>query len=282
MTGPSRRFGGHGPNEPRLHRLRPRRASLARSLPGVRRVEHAVRGGARPRHHPDAAGDRPRGGAGRVGGRRGGRGSAPGDGHRRARPRAGRRHRSRLGGAPRRAARDRQIDADQHGARQPRGGWPPDAVRLGRRVHGAGAPACPAAGRECACGARARRDRPRTGARRARARASGGVRDRFGPDARRAGALEHARLGRAGARGCRAHRGGGQAARHRGGARRARHQGRDARRPASPRAPRRLRPAVRGRARAALSHRSRDQEPLRIHERGGRLRDAPGRPRRGP
>ena len=64
-------------------------------------------------------------------------------------------------------------------------------------------------------------------------------------------------------------------------ARRPRHEGGRARRPARARAPRRLRAAVRGRARAHLPHAARAEEPLRLDERGGRLRDAPGRPRRG-
>ena len=54
-----------------------------------------------------------------------------------------------------------------------------------------------------------------------------------------------------------------------------------ARRPARARAPRRLRAAVRGRARAHLPHRARDQEPLRLDQRGRRVRDARPRPGRG-
>ena len=44
--------------------------------------------------------------------------------------------------------------------------------------------------------------------------------------------------------------------------------------PARARAPRRLRAAVRGRARAHLPHAARAEEPLRLDQRGGRLRDA--------
>ncbi len=51
--------------------------------------------------------------------------------------------------------------------------------------------------------------------------------------------------------------------------------------PARARAPRRLRAAVRGRARAHLPHAARAEEPLRLHERRRRLRDARRRPRRG-
>ena len=75
-----------------------------------------------------------RAGAGRAGGCQRARDPAAGDRHRRARPGARRGHRSRLGGADRRRAGDRQVDADQHGARQPRGRRPPDALRLGGGV----------------------------------------------------------------------------------------------------------------------------------------------------
>ena len=84
-------------------------------------------------------------------------------------------------------------------------------------------------------------------------------------------------LGRPGARGRRRDHAGRQAAADRGAARRPRHQGGVAGRPAGARAPRRLRAAVRGRARADLPDGARDQEPLRLHQRGGRVRDA--RPR---
>ena len=63
--------------------------------------------------------------------------------------------------------------------------------------------------------------------------------------------------------------------------RRPRDQGRRARRPARARAPRRLRAAVRGRARAPLPRAARAEEPLRLDQRGGPVRDAPGRPGRG-
>ena len=52
-------------------------------------------------------------------------------------------------------------------------------------------------------------------------------------------------------------------------------------RPARARAPRRLRPAVRGRARAHLPHAARPQEPLRLDQRRRRLRDARRRAGRG-
>ena len=56
-----------------------------------------------------------------------------GDG-RRARPRPRRRPRPRLARAARRLARDRQVDADLDGARQPRRRRPPHALRLRRGV----------------------------------------------------------------------------------------------------------------------------------------------------
>ncbi len=60
-----------------------------------------------------------------------------------------------------------------------------------------------------------------------------------------------------------------------------RHQGGRARRSARAGAPGGLRFAVRGRARAPLPRAARAEEPLRLHQRGGPVRDAPGRPRRG-
>ena len=95
-----------------------------------------------------------------------------------------------------------------------------------------------------------------------------------------AGAERGARHGRPGARG-----GGRGHARRQGErdgrvARRARDEGGLARGPARARAPRRLRPAVRGRARADLPHGARAQEPLRVHLRRRRVRDARRRPRR--
>ena len=68
----------------------------------------------------------------------------------------------------------------------------------------------------------------------------------------------------------------------RGAAGRPRDQGRRARRPARARAPGRLRAAVRRRARADLPHGPRDQEPVRLDQRGRRVRDARRRPGRGP
>ena len=269
--------------QPRLHRLRPRGAPLARPLPGcgewntlVEEVRDRV--AVRAQRATDAGPA-----AGRAGGRRGGRGPAPADRHRRARPRARRRHRARVGGAARRAARDRQVDADQHGARQPRGRRPPHALRLGRGVDGAGAAARPAARRAARsrCAALAETDLERVLAMLERERPEACVIDSVQTlDARELSSTPGsvAQVREVAARIV----GGRQAAAHRRAPRRARHQGRHARRAARPRAPRRLRAAVRGRARAPLPHRARDQEPLRIHQRGGRLRDAPGGPRRGP
>ena len=81
-------------------------------------------------------------------------------------------------------------------------------------------------------------------------------------------------------------RGGGAApARLEGGRRRdvprrPRDEGRLGRRPARARAPRRLRPAVRGRPLPRPPHPARGQEPLRLDERARRLRDDRRRPRR--
>ena len=119
------------------------------------------------------------------------------------------------------------------------------------------------------------------GARDARGRAARGLRHRLGADAARRRAHRRARLGRPGARGRRRDHARRQGARHRGAARRARDEGGRARRAARARAPRRLRAAVRGRARAHLPHAARAEEPLRLDERGRRVRDALGRAGRG-
>ena len=76
-----------------------------------------------------------------------------------------------------------------------------------------------------------------------------------------------------GARGRRPHHAGGQGAGHRHAAGRPRDQGGLAGGAARAGAPGRLRALVRGRARAHLPHAARAQEPLRLHQRGGRLRD---------
>ena len=136
-------------------------------------VEEAVRRGGSARGRSPARGrGRPRRASGRVeapdaaaGGRRG-PGRAHVHGHRRARPRARRRPRAGLAGAARRLAGDRQVDAHEHGARPPRGGRAPHALRQRRGVRRAGPPARRAARRRRR-GARrcdvpiARRDRPR-------------------------------------------------------------------------------------------------------------------------
>ena len=62
---------------------------------------------------------------------------------------------------------------------------------------------------------------------------------------------------------------------------RTRHQGGRARRAARPRAPRRHRALLRGRRRARVARAARGEEPLRLDERGGRVRDGGGRARRG-
>ena len=130
-----------------------------------------------------------------------------------------------------------------------------------------------------ALGADARRALAGVGAGGAGVRAPGRLRDRLGPDAGDPGR-------RAGQRGRRP-RGDLGAARDREAARRhpdpdrPRDQGGLAGGAARPRAPGRLRPALRGRAGADLPHPARAQEPLRRNQRGRRLRDAAGRPRRG-
>ena len=114
------------------------------------------------------------------------------------------------------------------------------------------------------------------------AEAPAGVRDRLGADAAlppscRARPARSGRCARSPARIMELAKARG----HRGDPRRARDQGRRAGRPARARAPRRLRAAVRGRARAPLPRAARAEEPLRLDQRGGPVRDAPGRPGRG-
>ncbi len=103
----------------------PRVADLVGALRRLRRVEHAGRGAARPsrprppgrrRRSPGDRRGKPIAAARRLG--PGGRPPAHRD--RRARPGARRRPRARVAGPARRLARDRQVDADRDGARQPR------------------------------------------------------------------------------------------------------------------------------------------------------------------
>ena len=194
---------------------------------------------------------------------------------RRARLGARRRGRARLAGADRRRARDRQVDAHDDGGREPLRGRAAHAVRVGRGVRGPDSPACAAARRRRgARGARDRRDRPRRRARHARAGAAQGVRDRLRADA----ALVAAELGaRARSRRC------------------ARRPRRSARSPSGSRprccssatSPRRARspvPACSSTSSTAccssrvsatdVPDRPRDQEPVRLHQRGRRVRDA--------
>ena len=126
-----------------------------------------------------------------------------------------------------------------------------------------------------------RADRRRDGsgrrARHAGAGAAGRVRGRFRAGPVRPGTDRRARLRLAGARGRRPADAPRQGARHRHAARRPRDQGGLARRPARARAPGGLRALVRGRARAHLPHAARAEEPLRLDQRGRRVRDARAR-----
>ena len=176
-----------------------------------------------------------------------GRVGAPLHRHRRARPGAGRRAGPRLGHAPRRGARHRQVHppAPDGGGAGPGGIHRP--LRVGRGVRTPGE----APGRAARCAARpvvvrlrhvaARPDRPpRPGAAR-------GVRGRLDP----VGARPHAQLRagqrRTGARVGPPARAGVQGARRRHGARGSRHEGRGAGRAPPARAPRRHGAVVRGR-----------------------------------
>ena len=167
--------------------------ALARPVPGLRGVEHARGGGARPR-----AGGGPR--------RRRAAGAAPARAvkpvplSQRRRPSAtcacttgiGELDRVLggglvpgslvlLGGSPGIGKSTLTVD----GARQPAGRRAAHALRLRRGVRGADPPARRAAARRRARGPDARRDRPRHRARDARRRAARGLRDRLGADAAR-------------------------------------------------------------------------------------------------
>ena len=126
------------------------------------------------------------------------------------------------------------------------------------------------------CGAQragGRGDVARGRARDARVRATGRLRHRLHPDPERRGDDRRAGFGRSGARGRERDPRGGQADRLRGRARGPRDQGGRGRRAARARAPRRLRPAVRGRTRAQLPDPAGAEEPLRGDQRGRRVRD---------
>ena len=206
------------------------------------------------------------------------RGRADPDRRPRARPRARRRPRPRQPRPRLRRPRDRQVHAPAHG--------PPGHVqgaeggaRHRRGVLGAGeAPRRPARRRRRR--PHPRRDEPGRGLRDARARAARGLRRRLRPDALRARARLGARLRGAGARGGRALPARGQGAGHRDVPRRPRDEGGLRRRPARARAPRRLRPPLRGRPLPLAPDPARGEEPLRLDERAGRLRDDLGRARR--
>ena len=234
-----------------------------------------------------------RGRARRRGGGRGGRagaavggrhapGPAAADRHRRVRPRARRRDRPGLARAARRLAGHRQVDADEHGARQPRRRRAADALRLGRGVAGADQAA-----------RRAPRRRARSTCRCSPRPTSRRCWRRWRPSGPRSCVIDSVQTlhaseltGAPGSVGqvrevasrimqvAKAHA-------IAVAARRPRDEGGLAGRPARARAPRRLRPAVRGRARADLPDAARAEEPLRLDERVRRVRDALRRAGRG-
>ena len=126
-----------------------------------------------------------------------------------------------------------------------------------------------------------RGDLARDDLRDARARAARRLRDRLGADPLVERRRLRTRLGRPGARGGRPPAPRRQGERRRHAARRARDQGRLGRRAARARAPRRLRAPVRGRALPRAPGPACLQEPLRLDQRAGRLRDDRRRARRG-
>ena len=210
-SGP-RRSLGRNPNMPRP----PRSTSAPRADTRAR----AGRGGARVAasgtrwSSRSAIRGRPRGAVGEVGraGRAAARPVALRDvaaaererlttGHRGARQRARRRDRARVARADRRIAGHRQVDADHDGARERARRRPPHPVRVRGGVGGADPAPSRAPARRRARHPGDRRDRSRDGARRARAGAARGVRDRLGADAPLDGADERGRVGRPGPRG---------------------------------------------------------------------------------
>ena len=163
----------------------------------LRGVEHARRGGRARRRRAAAR----RGGGARRRRARGARArrcalrevearrrvDAPEHRHRRARPRARRRARAGLAGAARRLARDRQVDAHEHGARQPRGAGHGARSTSAARSRPSRSGCAPSGwrGRRRRCAVPvARRDRPRRPCSTTLERgAPRGVRDRLGADA---------------------------------------------------------------------------------------------------
>ena len=121
--------------------------------------------------------------AGRAPRRLGARDRAPADRDRRAGPRAGRRPRAGLAGAPGRVARHRQVDDHRDGPRQHGRGGPPHALRLRRGVGRTGPHARAEAGGGGARRSRRHRDLPRERPRHARGRAARRLRHRLDPDA---------------------------------------------------------------------------------------------------
>ena len=252
---------------------------MARPLPGLRRLEHAGRGEARRRRRRGAAArareaasgsrdvEAPAVGRGATGigelDRVLGGGIVPGS-------------LVLIGGSPGIGKSTLTASALGNLAAAAQG-----PVRHRRGVAGPGQAARGAARRRRARRPDRRRDRSGRGRRHDRGRAAGRLRHRLGPDALRAGVHRRAGLGGPGARGRRTAdaRGEGAGSRHR--ARRPRDEGGLPGRPAGARAPRRLRTPVRGRARAHLPHAPGAEEPLRLHQRGRRVRDARRRPGRG-
>ena len=183
-----------------------------------------------------------------------------------------------IGGSP----GHRQVDADVDGARAtsraPGGGRCTSPARSRRRRSGCAPSGCPA--RRCRCPVLAETDLDTVLATMEAERPEVCVIDSVQT-------LHAADLTGAagsvgpGARGRRPDHAAGQGARDRGAARRPRDQGGRAGRPARARAPRRLRAAVRGRARAHLPDAAGAEEPLRLDQRRRRLRDAPRRAGRG-
>ena len=242
---------------------------MARPLPRLRRVEQLRRGA--PGGGAAAGQGPPRPAAARADGLapeavrldRQLRGRARPIGHRRVRPRAGRRHRAGLAGADRRRAGDRQEHAAAAGGAPARAHARERALRLGR---GVGAPDQAAR--------RAARDRRRRALRDgrdlARAHPRGGrepqaarARDRLGADGLLVALPVGPRQHQPGARGGDAAAVRGQGPRHHDVPDRPRHQGRQPGGTQVARAHRGHRALLRGREAPAPPHRARGEEPLR-------------------
>jgi DNA repair protein RadA/Sms len=172
--------GPHGATDhhPRLFRMRPLHPRWQGQCPGCEAWNTLVEEAVAPRPPPAVAGralgrrrrdGRPRRCAVDVSR---GRRPAPRHRHRRVRPRARRRHRPGLARAARGSPGHRQVDAHEHGARQPRRARVRRTLYVSGRSRRRRSACAPSGSRAPRSRAGHRRDRPRHGPRDARGRAA--------------------------------------------------------------------------------------------------------------